>query len=49
MPFKTSPRTIQAMKTSADVMQGKNSILPSLGKMICYLAEQKEAESTSHL
>lgn len=49
MPFKTSPRTIQAMKNAADVMQGKNSILPSLGKMIRYLAVQKEAESTSRL
>lgn len=49
MPFKTSPRAIHAMKTAADVMQGMNSILPSLGKMIRYLAEQKAAESTGHL
>lgn len=37
------------MKTAADVMQEKNSTLPSLGKMIHYLDEQKEAESTSRL
>ena len=49
MPFKTSPGTVQAMKTAADVTQGKNSSLPRLGKMICYLTEQKEAESTSLL
>lgn len=32
MAFKTSPGTIQAMKTAADVVQGKNSTLPRLVK-----------------
>jgi len=32
MPFKTSPRTIQAMKSAADARQGKTSILLSLVK-----------------
>lgn len=44
MPFTASQRAIQAMKTAADVRQEKNSILPSLGKMIHYLAQQKEAK-----
>lgn len=42
MPFTTSQRAIQAMKTAADVRQEKNSILPSLGKMIHYLANRKK-------
>lgn len=41
MPFKTSQRTIWAMKTAADVTQGKNSIQPRLGKAIHYLAAEK--------
>lgn len=47
MAFKTSPGTIQAMKTAADVVQGKHTA--KAGKMIPYLTEQKEAESTTHL
>lgn len=35
------------MESAADVMQGQNSPLTSLGKMIHSLAGQKEAEFTS--